>query len=408
MRALLALAAAAAVPAAAIDSALLRAIEASAARTLANHPGAYPAHTHENWDSHKGLNQWEVDTLTGGWTVGFFPHMLWQLYNITGDPSWQGAARNLTAGIAPEQYNTMTHDIGFMIFYSFGAGVELGGEGSHYRDVILRAAQSLATRYSSRVGCTQSWIAGRRCRLHKDYDARFPVIVDNMMNLELLFWSAQNGGPQAHRDMALSHARKTAANHIRQDGSTWHVVDYNPDTGNVSLKCTAQGWTDNTTWSRGQAWCIAGMTMAYRYTGEGELMETARKCAEYWINTQSFPIPPFDFEWPRNESRFRDVTAAVIAAAGLAELAYYVNPVDAGRYRRAAESMVAAATGPGFMGDFNATEGILLHGMGSCMPERSPSGQECGGNQRDVSIVYGGSFLLQALRNLDRYQPHPP
>src|SRR5690606_39187500 len=190
------------------------------------------------------------------WTSGFFPGILWQLYESTGHEKWLGEARKATAELADEQYNGRTHDMGFKIYCSFGQGYRLTGD-TTYRNTIIQAAQTLATRFNPVVGCIRSWD-------HNSHRWDFPVIIDNMLNLELLFAATRLTGDSSFYNIAVSHANTTLKNHFRSDGGTYHVVDYNPETGEVEHRNTHQGYNDNSTWARGQAWALYGYTMCYR------------------------------------------------------------------------------------------------------------------------------------------------
>jgi unsaturated chondroitin disaccharide hydrolase len=184
-------------------------------------------------------------TSASGWTSGFFPGALWLMYQRTGDATWRSRAQTWISGLESQKNDTSTHDIGFKIFTSFGNGYRLTGDDA-YRQVILTAAGSLATRYDPDVGCIRSWG-------EISDTSNFEVIIDNMMNLELLFWASKHGGQAAWYDMAVSHALKTMTNHVRADGSTYQIVNYNPTTGAVKSKSTNQGYNTESTWSRGQA-----------------------------------------------------------------------------------------------------------------------------------------------------------
>jgi unsaturated chondroitin disaccharide hydrolase len=190
------------------------------------------------------------------WTSGFFPGSLWLMYQATGDPMWRTEAAARQAGLASQASNTSTHDVGFMLFTTYGNGYRLTGDPS-YRDVVLQAARSLATRYNATVGATRSWNndAG-------DPSSYFKVIIDNMMNLDLLFWGAQNGGDAAWTDMAVNHALTTQRTHVRADGSTFQLVIFNSGTGAVISRGTVQGYRNDSTWARGQAWALHGFTQA--------------------------------------------------------------------------------------------------------------------------------------------------
>ena len=269
-------------------------------------PGEYPLYTDSEYN-------W-VLTNSKSWTSGFYPGCLWYGYNLSGNAKLKNMAEQFTLGLSKEQYTTEHHDVGFMIFNSFGLGYKITGNES-YKSVILQAAKSLSTRYNENVGCIQSW------------NGEFQVIIDNMMNLELMFWAAKNGRDTTYYKMAVSHANKTIQNHIREDGSSFHVVHYDPETGDVIRKRTAQGYSDNSTWARGQAWGIYGFTMCYRETGNIEYLNTATKMADYYVShLPEDSIPFWDFDLPDNYERdFKDASAATIALSGLIELNSFVT-----------------------------------------------------------------------------------
>jgi hypothetical protein len=335
------------------------------------------------------FNSWQTGA-SGGWTCGFFPGELWYLYNITKDNNWKTLAQSWTAGIANQQTNTGTHDVGFMVFTSFGKGYEFT-QNPDYKTVVINAAKSLSTRFNPTVGCTMSWNPGKHC-MYDDVQCNFPVIIDNMMNLELLLWASQNGGDPSWFDMAVSHADTTLKNHIRSDGSTFHVVDYVPATGAVNIKCTAQGYADNSTWARGQSWCVYGFTMTYRYTKLSRHLTAAMQCADVFIaHLQPDNITLWDFNEPDGTGlHYRDSSANAIAASGLLELFTFVNSTKATQYLNAARAILSGLNTTNYLGLYNATEGVLLHATG-CF--------ECN-SQVDVSLIYGDYYLLEAYQRL--------
>ena len=191
------------------------------------------------------------------WTSGFFPGSLWYLAEATGDAKFRAAAVAQTAGLEQSKNNRSTHDVGFVLYCSYGNGLRLGGDAA-YRDVLLTGAQSLITRFNPTVGAIQSW--------DKRRGWEFPVIIDNMMNLELLMYASRASGNPRFREVAIAHADTTLKNHFRPDGSSYHVVDYDPATGKIRARVTHQGAADSSAWSRGQAWGLYGYTMMYRET----------------------------------------------------------------------------------------------------------------------------------------------
>jgi unsaturated chondroitin disaccharide hydrolase len=289
----------------------------------------------------------------GGWTSGFFPGTFWLLHDITGDPFWKLQARRWQTGLRSQQYNRGTHDLGFMMFSSFGNDVRLTGN-PDARRVVLQSARSLASRYSSRVGALRSWDGP---------PGSFRVIIDNMMNLELLLWASKNGGSSQFRDIAIAHARTTARDFFRPDGTTFHVVVYDPATGRVKEKTTAQGYAPSSTWSRGQAWAIHGFTTLYRETRDPLFLVTARRAADAFIvRLPSDGIPPWDFNAPKESRNMKDSSAAAIAASGLLELSRLETDVKrSASYFIQAETILSTLSS----GAYRAPTGyasILLHG----------------------------------------------
>jgi unsaturated chondroitin disaccharide hydrolase len=291
------------------------------------------------------------------WTSGFFPGSLWLMYQATGDPKWRTEAAARQAGLASQAGNTSTHDVGFMLFTTYGNAYRLTGDPS-YRDVVLQAANSLATRYNPTVGATRSWNndAGNP-------SSYFKVIIDNMMNLDLLFWGAQNGGDAAWTNMAVTHALTTQRTHVRADGSTFQLVIFNAGTGAVISSGTVQGYRNDSTWARGQAWALHGFTQAYAYTGDVRMLTTARSAADYFVgHLPADGVPYYDFQAPATD-RPRDSSAAAIAASGLLWLAR-IEPdgCRAQTYLDAAKRTLTSLSAPPYLSQGTAgAASILLH-----------------------------------------------
>ena len=191
------------------------------------------------------------------WTLGFYSGTLWNLYKKTGDEAWKKKAIAYTMPIKKHQFVKHSHDLGFVFMCSFGHMYE-ENPSEETKTVLVNAARSLASRFSEKTGCIQSW--GPR----PGRGWKYPVIIDNMMNLELLFEASKMSGDKSLYNLAVRHADTTLKNHFRPDGSSYHVVDYNPETGDVHVKETAQGFANNSAWARGQAWAIYGYTVSYR------------------------------------------------------------------------------------------------------------------------------------------------
>jgi unsaturated chondroitin disaccharide hydrolase len=331
-------------------------------------PERYPLNTN-------ATGAWEHRS-SGNWGSGFFPGSMWLLYQHTFDPAWKARAEHWQAPIERHKLNTSTHDVGFMIYSSYGNAYRLTGENA-YRDVVLTAAKSLASRYSPTVGSIRSW----------NTQTGFRVIVDNMVNLELLFWAARHGGDPAWRDMALSHALRTRENHVRPDGSTVQIVDYDEVTGAVIGKTTKQGLNGDSTWSRGQGWAIHGFTTAYRETGDPRLLDTARRTADWFIaHVPADGVPAWDFAATAPDEP-RDSSAAAVAASGLLELGRRdPNRGRAQRYLHAGRAILASLTSSAYLARGTASSAVLLHGTYT----------KPGGNF-DTGLTWGDYYLLEAL-----------
>ena len=331
-------------------------------------PERYPLNTN-------ATGAWEHKS-SSNWGSGFFPGSMWLLYQHTFDPAWKARAEHWQAPIERHKLNTSTHDVGFMIFSSYGNAYRLTGDEA-YRGVVLTAAQSLASRYSPTVGSIRSW----------NTQTDFRVIMDNMVNLELLFWAARHGGDPAWRDMALSHALKTRENHVRPDGSSVQIVDYDQATGLVIGKSTKQGLTNDSTWSRGQAWAIHGFTTAYRETGDPRLLETARRTADWFIaHAPADGVPAWDFAATAPDEP-RDSSAAAVAASGLLELGRRdPNRWRAQRYLHAGRAVLASLISRAYLARGTANSAVLLHGTYT----------KPGGNF-DTGLTWGDYYLLEAL-----------
>lgn len=348
-------------------------------------PDRYPKSTN------RSTGRWTTSS-SDSWTSGFFPGQLWLVYEYTGNEALRTAAEAWTAGLDEEASRTDTHDVGFMILTSFGQAFRITGSAS-YQQTVLTAAASLDTRFDPDVGATQSW----------DRDEwEFPVIIDNMMNLELLFWGSRNTANPAQAATwfghAVSHADVTAASHVRPDGSTYQLVDFDAGDGSILSRETVQGYGDETTWSRGQAWGLYGFTMVHRETGEPRFLAVARTLADWFVaHLPPDAVPYWDFQAPGIPNEPRDSSAAAIAASGLLELSQRVgDPVERERYFGAAEAILASLLSDAYLSDGVESSGILLHGTGN-----RPRNREV-----DVSLIYGDYYFTEALlRYLDVTTP---
>ncbi len=315
------------------------------------------------------------------WCSGFFPGTLWLVYDYTGDEQICALARRETAKVEPIQWITDDHDVGFQINCSFGQQYRLTGD-PHARDVMHTAARSLATGFNPTVGCIRSWA------FQLDWSHwLYPVIIDNMMNLELLMSVASIESEPALADVAVSHARTTMKNHFRPDYTTYHLVDYNPADGSVNAKMTVQGCADDSAWARGQAWALYGYTMMYRETGDKDFLDQAVAVAEMLLNRlPEDGIPYWDFDSPKIPDDYKDASAAAVMASAFIELASYAD--DGSRYLTMAEKQLRSLASPEYLAQ-PGTNGnfILKHCVGNI-----PSGAEI-----DVPLSYADYYFLEAL-----------
>ena len=315
------------------------------------------------------------------WTSGFFPGSLWYLYEMTGDNQWKDKATKYTEGMEHIKNFKGNHDIGFMIFCSFGNALRLT-EDSKYENTINTAAETLMERYNDKIGVIQSW------NKSKKWD--YPVIIDNMMNLELLFEAAKLTGNKKYSDAAISHADVTMKNHYRPDNSCYHVIDYDVETGDVRKRNTHQGYADESSWSRGQAWGLYGYTLCYRYTKDEKYLIQAEKIADFIFNNPTLPsdlVPYWDYNVPNIENESRDVSAAAVTASALYELSQYSSKGDA--MIDNANSIIETLTSD----EYTAKVGenghfLLLHSVGS-----KPHNAEY-----DAPLVYADYYYLEALK----------
>ncbi|MFB0946677.1 MAG: unsaturated chondroitin disaccharide hydrolase [Oceanospirillaceae bacterium] len=313
------------------------------------------------------------------WCSGFFGGSLWYLYEANQEDKWEKAAHDWTIAVEKEQYNTGTHDLGFMIYCPFGNGYRLT-ENEAYKPVMLTAAKSLSTRFDPKVGLIKSWN-----NFQKIYD--YPVIIDNMMNLELLFWAAKESGDSEFYDLSVIHADNTLKNHFRVDNSSYHVLCYD-ENGNVIAKKTHQGAADESAWSRGQAWGLYGYTVMYRETGDPKYLEHAQKIANFMINHPNLPkdkIPYWDFSKPGEE---RDASAGAITSSALFELADYSKRKLRNQYRSVATQMLTSLTTPAYKAKLGENNNFLL---------MHSTGHKPGNSEVNTPIVYADYYFLEAL-----------
>ena len=336
-------------------------------------------------DSLSTPRSFNADTLVTApptwWCSGFFPGTLWLVYEYTGNEHIRSLAERETAKVEQVKWTTDDHDVGFQINCSFGQQYRLTGD-AHAREVLHTAASSLAVGFNPTVGCMRSWyfqFGGSHWT--------FPVIIDNMMNLELLMNVAGIEDEPALKDVAVAHARTTMKNHFREDYSTYHLVDYNPADGSVIAKMTVQGCADDSAWARGQAWSLYGYTMMYRTTGEDDFLQQACSVADMLLTRlPEDGIPYWDFDSPKIPSDYKDASAAAIMASAFTELSDYVE--DGSRYLDMAQRQLRTLASPAYLAQPGTNGNFLLkHCVGNL-----PAGAEI-----DVPLSYADYYFLEAL-----------
>ena len=315
------------------------------------------------------------------WVSGFFPGCLWLMYEYSEDEKWEIAAKRWTEALSEQQFNTGTHDIGFMIGCSYGQGYKLT-KNEEYKSVLIEAATSLMTRYNEDVGCIKSWDWSK--------EWKFPVIIDNMMNLELLFEASKLTGDESFRNAAIDHAETTIEHHFRPDYSSYHVIDYDPETGDVLGSYTHQGISDESAWARGQAWGLYGYTVCYRETKNEAFLKQAEQIAGFIIDHPATPddlIPYWDYDAPGIPNEPRDASAAAIIAAGLLELSTYTKTND-NLYFNKAEQILKSLASYEYLATPGSNNNFIL---------KHSTGHKPGNSEIDVPLIYGDYFFLEAL-----------
>jgi hypothetical protein len=317
------------------------------------------------------------------WTSGFYAGNLWQLFEITNNKKYKELAETWTSFIEKEKYNNKTHDMGFKVFSSFGKGLK-HTKSKEYEAIILKSSETLITRYNDTVKSIRSW----------DFNKerwKFPVIIDNMMNLEMLFEATKISGDSTFHKIAINHANTTLKNHFREDNSTFHVVDYNPSSGKVRMKVTHQGYSDNSVWARGQAWAIYGYTMAYRYTKNKNYLKQAEATANFYLKHKNLPedgVPYWDFKAPNIPNESRDVSASAIIASALVELFEFTKNED---YLNYSKKLINSLKSKKYILSETVNAPFILNHSFGDWSKRS---------EMDEPIVYADYFFLETLIRL--------
>lgn len=323
------------------------------------------------------------------WRSGFFPGSVWYLYELTGDTTLLPLARKYTEALNKAQHLTWHHDIGFIVYCSYGNALRLDPKESD-KEVIIHAARSLCTRFRENPQVIQSWdVKGNSWQSERGWEC--PVIIDNMMNLELLFAATRLSGDSTFYQVATAHADRTLKEHFRPDGSCYHVIDYSIEDGSVRHRHTAQGYAHESAWSRGQAWAIYGYTMCYRETGNEAYLNQAIRTYAFMKNHPSMPadlIPYWDMDAPNIPNEPRDVSSAAVIASALYELSTY--PVeDAASYKADADHIMQSLASDHYTAPIGENgRFILMHSVGS-IPHNS---------EIDVPLNYADYYYLEALQ----------
>lgn len=327
------------------------------------------------------------DTLrtctSDNWVAGFYPGTLLYLYENTHDQALMDETLKKIKLMDKEQYNKGTHDLGFMMYCSYGNLNRISPK-EEYKKILINSARSLATRFNPTVGCIRSW--GR-----SDDTTMFRVIIDNMMNLELLFWAAKETGDQSLRNIAITHANTTMNNHFRPDYSSYHVVVYNPQTGKVMRRQTAQGAADESSWARGQSWGLYGYTLMYRETKDKKYLEQAQKIAAFVLNHPNLPadkIPFWDYNAPGIPNTYRDASAAAVMASALLELAGYSNQELSSNYRSVAQTILQTLSSPAYKASTGTNGGFFLKHSVAHLPKNT---------EVDSPLPYADYYYVEAM-----------
>ncbi len=315
------------------------------------------------------------------WTSGFYPGTLWYLYEFTKSERLKQAAQQMTRRVENQQYTTDNHDVGFMIFCSFGNGFRLTNDKT-YKQIIVTAAKSLSTRFSPVNGTIKSW---------DNQKWQYPVIIDNMMNLELLTQATKLTGDSSFYKIAVSHADTTMKYHFRPDGSSYHVVNYNTTKAGFKERVTHQGFADASSWARGQAWGLYGYTMMYRETKKPEYLNHAIKIAGFIANHPHLPkdkIPYWDFNAPNIPNELRDASAGAVIASALLELSTFTDRKLSKKYISLAEQMIRSLASPAYRAEPGENGNFILKHSVGFMAKNS---------EVDAPLSYADYYFMEAM-----------
>lgn len=314
------------------------------------------------------------------WCSGFPAGSYWSMYELTGDQKWEKVAVENTVKLEGIQHLKNTHDLGFMVFCSYGNAYRIT-KNEDYKKIVIQASESLISRFNPKIGCIKSWDWSK--------EWQFPVIIDNMMNLEMLFWASKETGDHKYRDIAITHANTTLANHFRENMSSFHVVDYDTVTYQPRIKQTNQGLRDDSSWGRGQAWGLYGYTVCYRETGDVKYLDAAKKIAAHiQKNLPEDLVSYWDYNDPKIPNTNRDASAAAITAS-----AFYIlsSVTDEGKakYAELANRILESLSSPEYLAEYATNGGFLLKHCVGNMPRKS---------EVDTPLNYADYYYLEALK----------
>jgi unsaturated chondroitin disaccharide hydrolase len=310
------------------------------------------------------------------WCEGFFPGILWLIHKHTSMPEWRPLAERYSAPLAPRRFDRTVHDLGFLFLSTYLRWYRLSGDPSH-RQILIDAGRTLALRRQP-AGYLASFLGPHS------------LFIDIMMNVGIIFWAAQATNDDALRQIALDHCQTSQRYLIRPDGGTIHEAIFDVETGRFLRPSTQQGWSPESTWSRGLAWAIYGFTAAYRSSGEESFLQTACRCADFYLRRAPVGLVPYwDFDLPENGPRLWDSSAAAIAASGLLDLSDACPTAETkNRYRDASLEILRSLCSERFLAESRSEwEGILLHGVYHYHK----------GLGVDESVIWGDHFFVEAL-----------
>jgi rhamnogalacturonyl hydrolase YesR len=340
----------------------------------------------QNFDINTGQM---VTSNTKWWCAGFFPGTLWYLYDYSRNTNIQKIAEERLNLMEPEKHFTGNHDLGFMMYCSYGNAYRIT-KNDKYKKILDTAAMSLASRFRPKIQSIQSWDSSKNFKC--------AVIVDNMMNLELLTWVSNNGGNPRFGEIARTHANTTMERQFRPDNAAYHVLDYSLATGTLLKKTTWQGYSDSSAWARGQGWAVYGYTMMYRLTKDEKYKAQANKIAAFILNHPRYPkdgIPYWDFDAPNIPNALRDASAGAIMASAFIELSGYVTGTLQQKYKKAAETILTSLSSPEYLAAKGTNGGFLLKHSVGALPLKG---------EVDMALTYADYYFVEAmLRYLKQY-----